>query len=139
MSFAIGRGRKVNRLTKRDEKGRAYFDDDGILIRGANGTYHQKKDMTGQFIHQRFAALDKAIDRLAAYEDIGLEPEEIEPLVSALQARGSCETCIRYENRRQCPMSYGESAETCLRERLCGCHDCQNGNKWVWRGDVPDC
>lgn len=59
------------RLTKRDEKGRAYFDDDGVLIRGANGTFHQKKDMTNQFIHQRFVALDKAIDRLAAYEDTG--------------------------------------------------------------------
>lgn len=61
----------AERLTKRDGKGRAYFDDDGALIRGANGTFHQKKDMTAQFIHQRFVALDKAIDRLAAYEDAG--------------------------------------------------------------------
>ena len=57
----------VERLTKRDGKGHAYFDDDGSLIRGANGTFRQKKDMTAQFIHQRFVALDKTIDRLAAY------------------------------------------------------------------------
>lgn len=88
MSPVIGRGRKVNRLTKRDGNGRAHFDDDGVLIRGANGTFHQKKDMTGQFIHQRFVALDKTIDRLAAYEDTGLEPEEIEKLISVLQAHG---------------------------------------------------
>ncbi len=61
----------VERLTKRDGKGHAYFDDDGSLIRGANGTFRQKKDMTAQFIHQRFVALDKTIDRLAAYEDAG--------------------------------------------------------------------
>lgn len=122
---------RVERLTKRDGKGRACFDD-GSIIRGANGTFHQKKDMTGQFIHQRFVALDKSIDRLAAYEDIGLEPEEIEKLISALQARDSCETCIRYEN--QYPMFYGEATETCLQERLCTCHDCHNGSKWVWRG-----
>lgn len=61
----------MERLTKRDGKGHAYFDDDGALIRGTNGTFHQKKDMTNQFIHQRFVALDKVIDRLAAYEDTG--------------------------------------------------------------------
>lgn len=71
----------MERLTYRDGKGRAYFDDDGSLIRGANGTFHQKKDMTGKFIHQRFVALDKAIDRLAAYEDTGLEPQEIMALI----------------------------------------------------------
>ena len=36
----------MERLTSRDKKGIAYFDDDGTLIRGANGTFHQKKDMT---------------------------------------------------------------------------------------------
>lgn len=75
----------AERLTKRDGKGRAYFDDDGALIRGANGAFHQKKDMTGQFIHQRFVALDKAIDRLAAYEDTGLEPEEIKEVQEAME------------------------------------------------------
>ncbi len=60
----------MDRLTKRDEEGRAYFDDDA-LIRGANGVFHKKKGMTGHFIHQRLVALDKAIDRLAAYEDTG--------------------------------------------------------------------
>lgn len=77
---------RVERLTKRDRKGHAYFDDDGSLIRGANGTFHQKKDMTAQFIHQRFVALDKAIDRLAAYEDVGLTPEEIVAMQATLQA-----------------------------------------------------
>lgn len=72
----------MERLTYRDRKGCAYFNDDGSLIRGANGTFHQKKDMTGQFIHQRFVALDKAIDRLAAYEDTGFEPEEIMVLIA---------------------------------------------------------
>lgn len=69
------------RLTKRDRKGRAYFDDDGSLIRGASGSFRQKKDMTARFIHQRLVALDKTIDRLAAYEDTGLEPEEIEKIL----------------------------------------------------------
>lgn len=72
----------MERLTKRDQKGRAYFDDDGALIRGANGTFHQKKDMTAQYIHQRFVALDKAIDCLAAYEDTDLTPEEIMALLN---------------------------------------------------------
>ena len=67
----------MDRLTKRDKKGRAYFDNDGVLIRGANGTFHQKKDMTAHYIHDRFVALDKAIGHPAAYEDTGLGPEEI--------------------------------------------------------------
>ena len=67
----------MERLTSRDKKGIAYFDDDGTLIRGANGTFHQKKDMTAQYIHDRFVALDKVIDHLAAYEDTGLTPEKI--------------------------------------------------------------
>lgn len=82
-------GKKVNppleRLTQRDRKGRAYFDDDGVLIRGANGAFHQKKDMTNQFIHQRFVALDKAIDRLAAYEDTGLEPCDYNTIRAAIE------------------------------------------------------
>ena len=78
--------KRVERLTKRDRKGHAYFDDDGSLIRGANGTFHQKKDMTAQFIHQRFVALDKAIDRLAAYEDAGLMPDEMDALRASFEA-----------------------------------------------------
>lgn len=67
----------MERLTTRDRHGRACFEDDGILIRGTNGTFHQKKGMTAHYIHDRFVALDKVIDRLAAYEDTGLEPDEI--------------------------------------------------------------
>ena len=59
----------VERLTERSKIGTAFFNDDGALIRGAGGAFRQKKDMTANFIHQRFVALDKAIDRLAAYED----------------------------------------------------------------------
>ena len=71
----------MERLTERNKKGCAYFNNDGILIRGANGTFHQKKDITAHYIHDRFVALDKVIDRLAAYEDTGLTPEEIMALV----------------------------------------------------------
>lgn len=71
----------MERLTERNKKGCAYFNNDGILIRGANGTFHQKKDITAQYIHDRFVALDKVIDRLAAYEDTGLTPEEIVALI----------------------------------------------------------
>ena len=71
----------MERLTTRDRQGRAYFEDNGILIRGANGTFHQKKDMTAHYIHDRFVALDKVIDRLAAYEDTGFEPDEIHSLL----------------------------------------------------------
>ncbi len=73
----------MERLTVRGRKGQAYFDEDGLLIRGANGTFHLKKDMTAHFIHQKFVALDKVIDRLAAYEDTGLTPEEVMELVQA--------------------------------------------------------
>lgn len=66
----------MERLTRRDSHGRAYFDNDGILIRGANGTFHQKKDMTAQYIHDRFVALDKVIDRLAAYAEAALKKRE---------------------------------------------------------------
>lgn len=103
----LGRGRKVNRLTKRDGKGRAYFDDDGALIRGANGTFHQKKDMTAQFIHQRFVALDKAIDLLAAYEDTGLTPEDMDTLrkreqgLAELLANISCGCAVTYTRLRE--------------------------------------
>lgn len=72
----------MNRLTQRDRKGKAYFDNDGVLICGANGIFHQKKDMTAHYIHDRFVALDKVIDRLAAYEDSGLEPDEVKALVN---------------------------------------------------------
>ena len=71
----------MERLTERNKKGCAYFNNDGILIRGANGTFHQKKDITAHYIHDRFVALDKVIDRLAAYEDTGLTPEEIVALI----------------------------------------------------------
>ena len=71
----------MERLTIRDSRWRAYFDNDGTLIRGANGAFHQKKDMTAHYIHDRFVALDKVIDRLAAYEDTGLTPEEIMALI----------------------------------------------------------
>lgn len=74
----------MERLTVRDKKCIAYFDDDGTLIRGANGTFHQKKDMTAQYIHDRFVALDKVIDRLAAYED-ALPLERAEELAQAEQ------------------------------------------------------
>ena len=72
----------MERLTVRVGKNTAFINDDGTLIRGANGAFHKEKDMTGQYIHNRFVALDKAIDRLADYEDTGLTPEE----VTALQA-----------------------------------------------------
>ena len=81
------------RLTKRDGKGRAYFDDDGSLIRGASGSFRQKKDMTAQFIHQRLVALDKTIDRLAAYEDTGLEPEEINERLLKVAILEEIKTC----------------------------------------------
>ncbi len=73
----------MERLTVRGQKGHAYFDEDGLLIRGANGAFHLKKDMTAHFIHQRFVALDNVIDRLAAYEDTGLTPEEVMKLAQA--------------------------------------------------------
>ncbi len=72
----------MERLTRRDSHGRAYFDNDGVLIRGANGAFHKKKDMTAHYIHDRFVALDKAIDRLAAYED-ALPLERVEELAQA--------------------------------------------------------
>lgn len=72
----------MERLTVRDSRQRAWFNNDGVLIRGANGTFHQKKDVTAHYIHERFVALDKVIDSLAAYEDTRLTPEE----VAALQA-----------------------------------------------------
>lgn len=83
----------MERLTRRDSHGCAYFDNDGALIRGANGAFHQKKDMTAHYIHDRFVALDKVIDRLAAYEDTELEPEEI---VSVQEEPW----CVFYFNRR---------------------------------------
>ena len=74
------------RLTKRDRKGRAYFDDDGSLIRGASGSFRQKKDMTARFIHQRLVALDKTIDRLAAVEDILGNEYDLDHLRELVQA-----------------------------------------------------
>lgn len=78
----------MERLTRRDSQGRAYFDNNGVLIRGANGTFHQKKDMITHYIHDRFVSLDKAIDRLAAYEDAGLEPEEVTAIKNAVMGQG---------------------------------------------------
>ena len=72
----------MERLTQRDRKGRAWFDNDGVLIRGANGAFHLKRDMTAHYIHDRFVALDKVLDRLAAYEDTGLEPEDVKALAA---------------------------------------------------------
>ncbi len=76
----------MERLTIRDNRQRAWFNNDGVLIRGANGTFHQKKDMTAHYIHDRFVALDKVIDCLAAFEDIGMEPEEVVALRASFEA-----------------------------------------------------
>lgn len=76
----------MERLTVRDSQQRAWFNNDGVLIRGANGTFHQKKDMTAHYIHERFVALDKVIDHLASYEDIGMEPEEVVALRASFEA-----------------------------------------------------
>ena len=76
----------MERLTVRDSRQRAWFNNDGVLIRGANGTFHQKRDVTAHYIHERFVALDKVIDRLASYEDIGMEPEEIVALRASFEA-----------------------------------------------------
>lgn len=89
----------MERLTTRDSQGRAYFDNDGTLIRGANGAFHQKKDMTAHYIHDRFVALDKVIDRLAAYEDIKLTPEEIIGLC-AMDKRARMAELLRQEEYR---------------------------------------
>lgn len=76
----------MERLTVRDSRQHAWFNNDGVLIRGANGTFHQKKDMTAHYIHERFVALDKVIDHLASYEDIGMEPEEVVALRASFEA-----------------------------------------------------
>ncbi len=76
----------MERLTVRDSRQRAWFNNDGVLIRGANGTFHQKKDMTAHYIHDRFVALDKVIDHLASFEDIGMEPEEVVALRASFEA-----------------------------------------------------
>lgn len=75
----------MERLTVRDSRQHAWYNNDGVLIRGANGTFLQKKDMTAHYIHDRFVALDKVIDRLAAYEDVGLAPEEVVAVQATLQ------------------------------------------------------
>ena len=97
----------MDRLTKRDKKGRAYFDNAGVLIRGANGAFHQKKDMTAQYIHDRFVALDKAIDLLATYEDTGLTPEDMDTLrkrekgLAELLVNISCGCAVTYTRLRE--------------------------------------
>ena len=96
----------MERLTQRDRKGRAYFDDDGSLIRGANGTFHQKKDMTAHYIHQRFVALDKAIDLLAAYEDTGFMPDEIKAWMR--HGRWILDSSDEYANHYSCSRCGGE-------------------------------
>lgn len=75
----------MERLTVRDSRQHAWYNNDGVLIRGANGTFHQKKDMTAHYIHDRFVALDKVIDHLASYEDIGMEPEEVVALRASFE------------------------------------------------------
>lgn len=76
----------MERLTVRDSRQHAWFNNDGVLIRGANGTFHQKKDMTAHYIHDRFVAFDKVIDHLASFEDIGMEPEEVVALRASFEA-----------------------------------------------------
>ena len=103
----------MERLTRRDNHGRAYFDNDGVLIRDANGTFHQKKDMTAHYIHDRFVALDKVIDRLAAYEDTGLEPEDID----ALQKREHCLAELLVQVSCGCAVSYTRLTELAQAEK----------------------
>ena len=54
---------------------KTFIDNDGFYIDGINGKVWS--DMRGRF-------RGKAIDRLAAYEDTGLEPEEIKLLLDDL-------------------------------------------------------
>ena len=77
----------MERLTVRDSRQHAWYNNDGVLIRGANGIFRQKKDMTAHYIHDRFVALDKVMDHLASYEDTGLEPEEVTQIKLALEGK----------------------------------------------------
>lgn len=71
----------MERLTVRSKIGTAFFDSDGTLIRGAGGSYNPKATIPPEFIRKRLDALDETIDRLAAYEDSGLTPEEVAEFV----------------------------------------------------------
>lgn len=69
----------MDRLTERNQYGVVYFRTaEGIAVRGSgfNVDYHMKHHP--DVIKRRLVALDKAIDRLAAYEDTGLTPEDVE-------------------------------------------------------------
>lgn len=58
----------MNRLTDKDS---GYLVNDETYASGKNS---QCKEMTGNYSKE---VVEEAIDRLAAYEDTGLEPEEI--------------------------------------------------------------
>lgn len=120
----------MERLTKRDCRGQAYFDDDGALIRGANGAFHQKKEMTSHFIHQRFVALDKTIDRLAAYEDTGLNVKEALDLAGKYTPKKPIKVSdggMRYTSAYRCPSCGGAFTGTGIADY---CYHCGQRLDW---------
>ena len=52
----------------------------------------QKKEMTNRYIHEHLLAINKVLDKLAAYEDTGLEPEEVAGIEMSESPKG-CPYC----------------------------------------------
>lgn len=103
------------RLTERDEYGNA----DIIALSDI------MPELYAELSYAETNALTDALNRLADYEDTGLEPEQI---VSKLElAKKEWDAAVR-DLRGDCGV--------CARSEECGTYPnyCINGNRWQWRG-----
>lgn len=112
MTNADRKGGRMTRSTQRDERG-AYLAGDGIY--------------SDWDVPEKYRGTE--VDRLASYEDTGLDPEEIERLKRERDA--AIEDCSGY-------------CESCQFEKDCAKHDmngaapmrwyCGDCEDWEWRG-----
>lgn len=91
------------RLTKRDENGNAYYD--------------------WGYLNRNHWALGRHVDRLAAYEDIGLSPEEITDMIYRFEAF-LCEMTGNRMSKSNYTLDTMISAANDYQQSLCdGCWD----------------
>ena len=99
----------MNRLTARTDNGTAYI------------TSETGEEGVGHFTTLR--RLPELISRLAAYEDTGFSPEEINQLQADLEEAKPC-ACCKHQYTDDCV----------LEEMMYACGEFIKGSKWEWRG-----
>ena len=114
----------MERLTERTESGRVYLVSE------------PETDIYGNLTEKGFEQLDKIYERLAAYEDTGLAPDEIPQLEAQLDAAVADLKSCRLDRVRTCAnyQKCFDKAKEEFRMMPCMSKSCPG---WEWRGPQP--